>query len=504
MPNEPAACADASVAWIDSSPATRRPLGLAESVGLLASGAVTSVQLVEAALESAASVAGTVNPFRVLRGSHALEDAASADRRLAAGERGSLLGVPIVVKDDTDLAGEMTPFGCAGSFSVKQEDSFLVKLLKNAGAVVIAKSHTPELGLYPWTEGPAFGATRNPWNLDYSPGGSSGGSAAAVAAGVVAGALGSDGAGSIRIPASWCNVVGIKPQRGRLSTWPDAEAWTGITSPGPIARNVADAALLLDVLSVNHTGDRHRPPPPGRTFASEAERSPRRLKVGLSTRPPWVLAPVELDPEVEKAVRSVADRLAGLGHSVEEVNPRYGPMGLPFLVRASAGAWEWLQRVPDRELLDRRTLASAKSGWPLAGLPLVASRKLERPFGYLVGRSFERCDVLLTPVTATGPLKVGAADGLSHMRTQRLMASTCPYAWPWNFLGWPAMSVPAGFVGGGLPVGAQLVGPADSDGLLISLAAELESASPWTHRRPSSTVERAGRARWARSEGMAK
>lgn len=453
-------------------------LGLVESAQLLASGSVTSRELVEASLARAASVAGTVNPFRVLLSAEALSAADAADERLAAGETSPLLGVPVVVKDDTDVEGQMTPFGCAGEFPLKGSDSFLVKLLRRAGAVIIAKSHTPELGLYPWTEGPAFGATRNPWNLSHSAGGSSGGSAAAVASGVVAGALGSDGAGSVRIPASWCNLVGVKPQRGRLSTWPESEAWTGITSPGTLTRSVIDAALLLDVLSVNHPDDRHRPPAASRPFVSWASDVPRTLRVALALRPPWVSAPVRLDPEVENAVRSVAERLASLGHQVEEVNPRYGPMGIPFLVRAAVGGWEWLGNVPDWSQLDPRTLASARSGRRLAGWPLRASRRLEVPFAALVGRIFERFDVVVTPVTATGPPKVGEADGMGHLRTQRFMAACCPFAWPWNYLGWPAMSIPAGFVAGGLPVGAQLVGPANTDGLLISLAAQLEVSNP--------------------------
>ncbi len=454
-------------------------LGLVESARYLAAGDVTSRHLVEASLARASKVAETVNPFRVLLAAEALRAADAADERLVAGETAPLLGVPVVVKDDTDVEGQMTPFGCAGDFPVKSTDSFIVRLLRQAGAVIIAKSNTPELGLYPWTEGPAFGVTRNPWNLSHSAGGSSGGSAAAVASGVVAGALGSDGAGSVRIPASWCNLVGVKPQRGRLSTWPESEAWTGITSPGPLTRSVVDAAMLLDVLSVNHADDRHRPPAPSRSFVSWASDAPRALRVALALRPPWVSAPVNLDPQVEKAVRGVAERLAGLGHRVEEMNPRYGPMGIPFLVRAAVGGWEWLGNVPDWSQLDPRTLASARSGRRLAGWPLHASRRLEVPFAALVGRIFERFDVVITPVTATGPPKVGAADGMGHLRTQRFMAACCPYAWPWNYLGWPAISIPAGFVAGGLPVGAQLVGPANTDGLLISLAAQLEAAAPW-------------------------
>ncbi len=454
-------------------------LGLVESARLLAAGDVTSRQLVEESLARASRFAGTVNPFRVLLSAEALRAADAADERLAAGETGPLLGVPLVVKDDTDVEGQMTPFGCGGNFPVKSVDSFLVKLLRQAGGVIIAKSHTPELGLYPWTEGPAFGVTRNPWNLSYSAGGSSGGSAAAVACGVVAGALGSDGAGSVRIPASWCNLVGVKPQRGRLSTWPESEAWTGLTSPGPLTRRVVDAATLLDVLSVNHADDRHRPPASSRSFVSWASDEPRALRVALALRPPWVSAPVSLDPGVEKAVRGVAERVAALGHRVEETNLRYGPMGLPFLVRAAVGGWEWLGNVPDWSQLDPRTLASARSGRRLAGWPLRASRRLEAPFAALVGQVFERFDVVVTPVTATGPPPIGAADGMGHLRTQRYMASCCPYAWPWNYLGWPAVSIPAGFLAAGLPVGAQLVGPANTDGLLVSLAAQLEAAFPW-------------------------
>ena len=170
------------------------------------------------------------------------------------------------IKDDVDLAGEITPFGCGGEHLPAIADSELVRRLREAGAVIVGKTMTPEAGQWPFSESPAFGAARNPWNPAHTPGGSSGGGAAAVAAGIVAATIGSDGAGSVRIPAAWCGLVGLKPQRGRISTWPEAEAFNGLTCFGPLAHTVSDAALLLDLLAGSHEGDLHKPPAPAEPF----------------------------------------------------------------------------------------------------------------------------------------------------------------------------------------------------------------------------------------------
>ncbi len=207
----------------------------------------------------------TLNAFRVVCAERARADAAEADRRIAAGERLPLLGVPIAVKDDVDVAGDPTSFGCPGPFPPKQHDSEMVRRLRDAGAVIVGKTNTPEIGLYPFTEGSAFGTTRNPWSLEHTPGGSSGGSAAAVAAGIVPAATGSDGAGSVRIPASWCNLVGVKPQRGRISTWPDARVLQRAHLHRPAhthrLRRGADARRA------------QRQPPPGPARAATAARA---------------------------------------------------------------------------------------------------------------------------------------------------------------------------------------------------------------------------------------
>jgi amidase len=440
--------------------------------------------LLDSTLERIEASQETLNAFRLLRPAAAHTEAAEAQRRLAAGERLPLLGVPIAIKDDMDLAGEPTCFGCQGSFQPQHGDGAVAAKLKAAGAVIVGKTNSPEIGVWPFTEGPAFGITRNPWSHGHTPGGSSGGAAAAVAAGLLPAAVGSDGAGSVRIPAAWTNLVGVKPQRGRISTWPDPEAFNGLTAIGPLARTVADAALLLDVLSGNLDGDLHRPPPPPERFADVAKRSPGSLRVGLALNVPFSGAPASLDPEIRAAVERTASLLEGLGHQVEQVDVPYGIWsGASIMPRSMAGIREWTRRVPDRSLLDPRVLASARHGRVLG--PLLPAARLAERFGQrTVGRVFRRFDVALAPTTAQPPLAIGACQGLSSWETDKAIVAACPYAWPWNVLGWPGVNVPAGFTDAGLPIGAQLLGPANSEPRLLALAAQLEAEQRWHERRP--------------------
>ncbi len=330
--------------------------GLGRQAELLASGEASAVELLDLSLARIDATAETLNAFRVVRPDAARAEAEEADRRLAAGERLPLLGVPIAIKDDMDLEGETTPFGCEGAFEPARADGEVARRLRAAGAVIVGKTNTPEVGQWPFTEGPAFGVTRNPWSLEHSPAGSSGGSAAAVAAGLVPAAVGSDGAGSVRIPAAWTHLVGVKPQRGRISTWPDPEAFRGLTVIGPLARTVGDAALLLDVLSGNVAGDLHRPPAPAETFAQAAVRDPGKLRIALSFRIPFSGSPARLDPEVREAVERLAGVLEDMGHSVDRADPSYGlDMGASFMPRSMPGVAEWVRRHPDRSRLDPRT-----------------------------------------------------------------------------------------------------------------------------------------------------
>ncbi|MCW8380597.1 amidase [Streptomyces justiciae] len=459
-----------------------RSAGLVETARALADGTVTARALVERTLARIEAGQGSLNAFRIVRAEAALAEADAADKELAAGVRKPLLGVPVAVKDDMDVAGEPTAFGCQGEFPPVAEDGEAVRRLRAAGAIVIGKTNTCEFGQWPFTEGPAFGATRNPWNADHTPGGSSGGSAAAVAAGLVPAALGSDGAGSVRIPASWTHLIGIKPQRGRISTWPRGESFQGITVNGTLARTVADAALLLDAASGNHALDPHRPPSVDASGA--ARRDPGRLRIALALKPPFTALPARLDPQVRAKVVQLAERLAALGHTVEEADPPYGQIGLTFIPRATVGLAERVGEAPFPALLDRRTRDAARLGRLLGGAPLRAARRAEAVLHRRIGAFFTSYDVVLAPTTAAPPPRVGSMLPLGGFATDRAMIAACPYAWPWNVLGWPGVNVPAGFVDGGLPVGAQLLGPANSEPLLISLAAQLEAELRWHEAWP--------------------
>ncbi|KOV64640.1 amidase [Streptomyces sp. MMG1121] len=454
-----------------------RAAGLAESRRALADGEVTSRALVERTLARIEAAQPTLNAFRIVRAEAALAEADAADRELAAGARRPLLGVPVAVKDDMDVAGEPTAFGCRGDFPPVAEDGEAVRRLRAAGAVIVGKTNTCELGQWPFTEGPAFGDTRNPWHTGHTPGGSSGGAASAVAAGLVPAALGSDGAGSVRIPASWTHLIGIKPQRGRISTWPHGESFQGITVNGTLARTVGDAALLLDAASGNHDRDPHRPP--ALTVADAVGRDPGRLRVALSLKPPFTAVPARLHPQIRARIVQLADRLASLGHDVEEADPPYGQIGLTFLPRATVGIAERAREAPDPALLDPRTRGAARMGRLLGGAPLRAARRAEAVLHRRIGRFFASYDVILAPTTAAPPPRIGALYRLGGLATDRAMIAACPYAWPWNVLGWPGVNVPAGFVDGGLPVGAQLLGPAGSEPRLVSVAAQLERELRW-------------------------
>lgn len=443
------------------------------------------MQLAERSLRAIEDTQRTLNAFRVVCAEQALADAAQADRRRAAGAREPLLGVPVAIKDDVDLAGHPTAFGCAGAFAPAQRDCEMVSRLRAAGAVIVGKTNSPELGLYPFTEGRAFGAVRNPWSLGHTPGGSSGGAAAAVAAGIVPAAVGSDGAGSVRIPASWCGLVGLKPQRGRISTWPQVDPFNGLECLGPLTRTVADTALLLDVLSGPHPGELGAPPLPPEPFATAAARDPGALRVGVAINAPFSGVRVRLDREIRAGVQRIAAVLAGLGHTVSDVRPRYGLMGWALLCRGEAGVYQWAERVPDPELLDSRTRETIRTGRMLSNGPLALARRLEPRMARRLSEAFASADVLLAPTTATAPLAIGAADGLGTWATERLISAACPYAWPWNLVGWPAVTVPAGITAAGLPFGAQLLGPPNSEPLLLALAAQLEAAERWPERLAS-------------------
>ena len=315
--------------------------------------------------------------------------------------------------------------------------------------------------------------TRNPWDLNRTPGGSSGGSAAAVAAGLAGGALGSDGGGSIRIPAGCCGLFGLKPQRGRISLAPKDEAWHGLSVYGPIVRHVADAALFIDATS---DGEPLAP--------AVAARPPGRLRIALSTKlPPAVLgAP---DAEQRGAVEAAAELLRGLGHEVERARPRLRPSGAPRSPRATSAASTTrarAMRAPRAALAPHPRLHAAR------GRDRAAAARARAPRGgcrrAALRRLFEQADVLLTPMFTRRPIPIGTYEGRGALWSFNGYSRWIPYCAPFNHSGQPAASVPIGFTPDGFPLAVQLVGRADDEATLLSLAAQIEQERPWADRIP--------------------
>src|SRR5271155_918440 len=270
--------------------------GIARQAQLIAAGEISSRELVEVYLARIERFDVKLNAFRIVLGERARLEADQADARRGAGGKRPLLGVPIAVKDDIDVAGEVTPYGTNAQEAPARADAEVVRRLREAGAVIIGKTNVPELTLWPFTETATHGATRNPWDAQRAPGGSSGGSAAAVAAGLVGAALGSDGAGSIRIPAAWCGLFGLKPQRGRVSMAPRTRCWHGLSVNGVLTRTVADTALFHDVASGAIDVDADRVPAPEVPFAQAAATPPGRLRIAFTTSTlPGVLSSLDAD-----------------------------------------------------------------------------------------------------------------------------------------------------------------------------------------------------------------
>ena len=492
--------------------------GIAEQAQLIAAGEVSSRELVDLYLERIERYNPKLNAFRVVFAERAQMEADQADARRRAGSQPAerpLLGVPIAVKDEFDVAGEVTTFGTNAYGEPAREDSEIVRRARAAGAVVIGKTLMPELGAFPWTESPTWGVTRNPWELEHSPGGSSGGSAAAVAAGLVGAALAGDGGGSIRFPAAYCGLFGLKTQRGRVPLAPHLDAWHGAVVNGVLARSVRDTALFYDAIAegppdpgapvvppssfMDALGQAGSPAPGGSSSSSSSSSASssaassssnggsatRTLRIAVASRlPPSPLT--KLHPENRAALQETVELLRSLGHEVNEREIDYGP---------SAPSPEYtavyLRSVHDEaatfahpERLERRIRALARLGgmlppgaldWALGRIEEYAAR-LNEPLG--------DHDVLLMPVTPAPAPRIGAREGLGWMRTSLASSATVPYAACWNLTGQPACSVPAGFASDGLPRAVQIVGRPNDEATLVALAAQIEEARPWTQERP--------------------
>lgn len=458
-----------------------------ELARLIREGEVSARELAEAAIERAEAIQPDVNAFTLIYAERAL---AAADS-VQPGDPRPFAGVPTAIKDLHPEAAVVCSMGSDlyGDF-VPSFDTFAVRRLRDAGLVSVGRTNTPELGILPVTAPRRFGPTRNPWDTSRTPGGSSGGAAAAVAAGVVPVAHGSDGGGSIRIPASCCGLVGLKPARGRISRGPEIGD-SFLSSDGVLTRTVADSAALLDVLAGYEVGDATWAPPPAEPFAVSAAREPGPLRIGLALQPPLLEAPV--DPVCAQAARDAAELLASLGHHVEEATPPYPPReAFHEFTRLWAGGigsgvamgGRVAGREPEPGDVEPLTWALYERSREQSSVEyLLSVTALQRRARRIVAW-FEDWDVLLTPALAKRPLPIGEVDGCGAFPWNEFRASGefTPFTALWNVTGQPAISLPLFLGDDGLPLGVQIVGRPLGEGVLLSLAAQLEAARPWADR----------------------
>ncbi|MGW3241657.1 amidase [Streptomyces sp. NPDC001070] len=458
-------------------------LTMLEQAAAIRRGELSPVELTAHYLDRIARLDPAVGAYLTVTPERALEDARRAERVLAAGgEPPPLLGVPVPVKDLTPVAGVRFTSGSAVfADRVADGDAYLVRLLRDAGTVLTGKTNTPEFGLPAYTEGAAGPPARTPHDLARGAGGSSGGAAAAVAAGLAAAAHGSDGGGSIRIPASCCGVVGLKPSRGRVSPAPWGDA-SGLAVNGPIARTVRDTAALLDVMSVPAPGDPFRLPLPERSFLAWCEHEPHRLRIARWSVPD--VAGAEVDPEVLAAYERTSALLAGLGHEVVDVAQPLAPGDRDAFtpVWAVLAALTPVAPESEGELLPLTRWLRAR-GRDVGGLDYARTLGAMQGVGRKLAEAVEPYDAVLTPTLAQLPAPVGAlrddADPEADFAAQ--LAFT-PFTAPWNIAGLPAVSLPLEWSAAGLPIGMMLGAPHGEEGPLLALAAQLEAASPWHGR----------------------
>ena len=433
-----------------------------------------------------------VGAFFTVTADLAREQAAGAEKALArASDPGSLpplTGVPIPIKDLNMFAGVRQTLGSlAFADNVPAEDDHVAAALRAAGTVMPGKTATPELGLPCYTETEIGPPARTPWDLSRSAGGSSGGAGAAVAAGLAPAAQGSDGGGSIRIPASVCGLFGIKPTRGRISSAPLVPDLVGLGTDGPLTRTVADAALLLDVMVGNQDGDMYTQPPlpPGETFLGYAGREPGRLRIGRTKAHP--VGDGAVRPDCVAAYEDASDLLASLGHEVVDMDGT--PFG-PDVVPAFETLWYAMATLApldpaQEELLRPLTRYLRGLGKAMSAADLVFAQAFLQLVVRGAWKTLNDYDVVLTPTLAQPPAPVGYFEEVEPAENFERQKRFTPFTAVYNVTGQPAVNLPLYWTGDGLPIGVMLAGKMRDEATLLSLSAQVEAARPWKDRHPS-------------------
>jgi amidase len=462
-----------------------------ELAGMVRAGEISARELVQVSLDRIEELNPELNAFVQIDGERAL----AAAREIGPGDERPFAGVPVAIKNNRAVSGLRLTNGCSlMSEYVADHDHNVTRRLRKAGFVIVGSTTLPEYGILPVSEARIFGATRNPWDLGRTPGGSSGGAAAAVAAGMVPVAHGNDGGGSIRIPAACCGLVGLKPARGRISLAP-VLGDSPIEIDGMLTRTVSDTAAILDVLSGYEPGDATWAAPPPQPFAASANdwRSAGRLRIAATTLPP--IANAIVDPMCARAVSDAAELLRSLGHEVEEVDPPWLLEGLAEMFGAVFSIYISLAITASGMIADREPTAQDVEPMSWAIYSMVQQLNATQGLGVAVQlQAFARglvsflepYDMLLTPALAERPLPLGTLDTAAPdpMSTFTRSGLFTPFTPVFNASGQPGISLPLYEGEDGLPLAVQLVGRPAGEGPLLALAAQLEEAVPWAWRRP--------------------
>ncbi len=459
---------------------------VSELVSDLAARAVSPVEVMQATLARIDETAPTLNAFVALRDrDELLADARAAEQRIARGRARPLEGVPLGVKDLEDAEGLVTSYGSVPfADHVAARDSVQVARLRAAGAIVVGKTNAPEFGYTAITKNLLFGASRNPWNLERTPGGSSGGSAAAIAGGVVSLVTASDGGGSVRLPASMSGCVGLKPSFGRIPNESDLWVMEDTSVQGPLTRSVADAALQLDVTVGPHPLDPNSLPHPGVSYRALLDDLPSGLRIGWSSD----LGFAVVQSDVAEVAYDASRVFGELGHGLEDLAESPPQMGREW---GLVGAFELLGRfdalLPQRESeFGRAFIKGVQAGRSMTPQLWSEIRRLRQQLNLWCARTFERFDLLLTPTVPFDPPPArGPFPAETEGRPQPI-AGVASFTIPFNLSWHPAATVRAGFSRAGLPVGLQIVGPRHRDDLVLQAARAFERARPWHDAWPHS------------------
>jgi aspartyl-tRNA(Asn)/glutamyl-tRNA(Gln) amidotransferase subunit A len=465
---------DARLAWLSAT----------ELAALIRRKKVSPVEVVDAVLDRIAALNPRLNAFVTLTDAAARREAKAAERAvMKRGARlGPLHGVPFSVKDLVITRGVRTTFGTPlFRDNVPTEDAPMVERLKVSGGIMLGKTNTPAFGWIGATHNLVFGITRNPWNLERTPGGSSGGASAAAAAGLGPIHIGTDGGGSIRIPASCAGIFGHKPSYGRIPTYPVSGAWS-LSHVGPMTRTVADAALVLTVAAGPDERDQYSLPGPRVDYVKALRGGLKGLRVAYADDLGFADA---VDPEVRAVCARAAGAFRELGCRVETVKPGWPsprePWGEIFCGGIAARMAPFLDRRSDIEPGLYRLIEMALKNPPTTYVQAWFDRLAwwQHPRAL-----FEKYDLLLTPTIACAPFRVGLDNPTEIAGTPVEPYAWIPFTYPFNMTGQPASSVPCGFTKDGLPIGLQIVGRRFDDVTVLRASAAFERARPWAHHRP--------------------